>query len=245
MNGVDYRQRLYDSYVTGMAAFVRELSPDGVRRGFPIVAKTIGPFLPADKGADILDLGCGYGALVAYMQSAGYRKARGIDRSPEMVGVAHKLGIEGIEQGELSSFLQGSRSRWALITATDVIEHLRKDEVLPVLDMVFAALAPGGKFLMQVPNGMSKYGRWERYNDFTHEFGFDARSARQCLMAAGFSCVRVCPVGPVVHGAASALRWLAWKLWEPWLKLSLAVEAGWEGGHVFTPNLIAVGYKPE
>lgn len=241
----DYRERLYASYVTTRAAFVRDLSPDGVRRDFPIFAKTIGTFLPADKNAEILDVGCGYGALVCYMRSAGYGNARGIDRSVEMVASAQKLGIEGIEQSELASFLKASPSRWAFITATDVIEHFRKDEVLPVVDIIFAALAPGGAFLMQVPNGMSRYGVWERYCDFTHECCFDSGSARQCLMAAGFAQVQVLPVGPVVHGLASALRWVAWKVWEPWLKLSLAVEAGWEGGHVFTPNLIAVGYKPE
>jgi 2-polyprenyl-3-methyl-5-hydroxy-6-metoxy-1,4-benzoquinol methylase len=244
VNGFDYRQRLYGTYVTGLASFVRDLSLDGIRRDFPIFAKTIGPFLPADKSAEILDIGCGYGALVFYLRSSGYRNARGVDRSPEMVSVARKLGIDGIEQAELSNFLQASPSRWALVTAIDVIEHFRKEEVLPLLDMAFAALAPGGAFVMQTPNGMSKYGRWERYGDFTHEICFEAHSARQCLIAAGFHRVLVVPVGPVVHGIASAIRKALWKLWEPWLKLSFAVEAGWEGGQVFTPNLISVGYKP-
>ena len=245
MSDFDYRQRLYDSYVSGLLSFVRDLSLDGIRRDFPIFEKTIGPFLPTDKQAGILDLGCGYGALVFYLRSIGYHDAVGIDRSSQVVSVARKLGIQGIEQAELSSYLHTSPSRWALITATDVIEHFRKEEVLPLLDTVFAALVPGGAFVVQTPNGMSKYGRWERYGDFTHEVCFDANSIRQCLVEAGFARVRVLPMGPVVHGVASAIRKVLWKVWEPWLKLSFAIEAGWESGQVFTPNLIAVGCKAE
>ena len=104
-------------------------------------------------------------------------------------------------------------------------------------------LAENGRMIISTPNAMSKYGQWCRYADFTHQQIFDANSIRQCLIAAGFRHSKVLPFGPVVRGPASAARWLLWQVWEPLLKLSLAVESGWERGQVFTPNLIAIADK--
>jgi len=239
----DYRERLYRAYVDQHMAEIRDISRRGLERDFPILEKTVGPFLPADKQAPILDLGCGYGGLVFFLSAKGYRNVCGIDRSQQMVAAAARLGVEGVRQGDFLSHLSVSAETYAMLTALDVVEHFRKDEIFPLLDGIYGALRPGGTFLMQTNNGMSKYGRWYRSSDFTHEVMFDAGSVRQCLRAAGFSEIRVVAVPPVVHGIPSAIRAVFWRLWEPWLKLSFAVEAGWQNGQVFTPIMIAVARK--
>jgi predicted TPR repeat methyltransferase len=239
-NSTDYRERLYAGYATTRSHDIKWAS---VRRDFAVYDLVAGPFLPADLEAKMLDLGCGFGSFVAYLRQRGYRRAHGIDISLEMVEAASRLGIEGVQRADLRCFLARSGSEYALISALDVIEHFHKDEILGLLDKVYCALADGGRMLICTPNAMSKYGRWCRYADFTHEHIFDANSIRQCLTAAGFRNVAVMPLGPVIRGPASALRWALWQLWEPFLKLSVAVESGWERGQVFTPNLVAVAQK--
>lgn len=242
-NRIDYRDRLYAAYVSAQVARLRDIDPRAVRRDFTLYAKVAGRFLPVDREAKILDLGCGFGGFIAYLRERGYGRAHGIDISPEMVEAAHRLGIEGVGRADIASFLASARSEYALITAFDVIEHFHKQEVIDVLYLAREALAADGRMMIWTPNAMSKYGRRCRYADFTHEHIFDANSIRQVLTATGFRRMEVLPLSPVVRGAASAVRWALWQIWEPALKLSFAVESGWESGQVFTPNLVAVAYK--
>ena len=78
----------------------------------------------------------------------------------------------------------------AAVTATDLLEHLTKPEVLATFDAAAAALRPGGRFIARVPNAVSPFGGHIRYGDFTHETWFTARSVRQLAAAAGFGPVR-------------------------------------------------------
>ena len=242
-NPIDYRERLYAAYVSAHMARMRDIDPKAVRRDFPLYDKLASRFLPLDRQARMLDLGCGFGGFIAYLHQRGYLRALGIDVSPEMVAAARRLGIEGVQRADIGSFLAGARGEYAFISALDVIEHFHKQEAVDVLHLARNALAADGTMMILTPNAMSKYGRRCRYADFTHEHIFDANSIRQVLAATGFRQVEVMPVPPVVRGAASAMRWLLWQMWEPWLKLSFAVESGWESGQVFTPNLFAVARR--
>jgi hypothetical protein len=160
-----------------------------------------------------------------------------------MAEVARSLGISGVEIADFNDVLGNNSCRYQLITAFDVIEHQKKQDILPVLDAIYRALARGGAVLIQTPNAMSHYGLACRYGDFTHEVIFDGFSIRQLLGTAGFRDVRVLPVPPCARGLLSTLRRILWAIRQPWLKLLFALEAGWSSGQVFTPNLLAAGYK--
>lgn len=239
----DYRKRFYGRYVDSHMQRVRDITRAGIRNDFPVLRKTVGPFLPRNRNADILDLGCGYGTLVAFLHQLGYVNAKGIDGSPEMVSAAARLGIGPVKEDDIFDHLETAAGAYDMIIALDVVEHFRKDELLRLLEMIHQALRPNGAFLLQTPNGLSHYGRWYGVFDFTHETILDAESTRQCLNVAGFKKVIVRPVPPVVHGIPSAIRASVWCFWQAFLRLSLAVEAGWVPGQVFTPNLIAVAKK--
>ena len=99
----------------------------------------------------------------------------------------------------------------AAVTATDVLEHLTKDEVLETLDRVAAALKPGGVFVARVPNAVSPFSGHIRHGDFTHETWYTDRSVRQLTAACGFELVAVLGCPPVAHGVASTARVAIWK----------------------------------
>ena len=131
-----------------------------------------------------MDIGCGRGEMVRLLQVDGF-DAEGIDISPEQAALARAAGVARVRQGDLRAILAGHEAHYAAITATDLLEHLTKPEVLQTFDDVAAALAPGGVFVGRVPNAVSPLGGHIRNGDFTHQTSFTARSIRQLAAAAG------------------------------------------------------------
>ena len=64
--------------------------------------------------------------------------------------------------------MRGSVHDFDFISAIDVLEHIPKNEIPEFLDLVRAALRPGGRFLCQVPNLAASYNPIF-YMDFSHE----------------------------------------------------------------------------
>ena len=124
--------------------------------------------------------------------------AAGIDVSPEQVELA---GMPQVRLGNYRDVLAEAPGALAAVTATDVLEHLAKDEVLEALDAVVAALRSGGVLVARVPNAVSPLGGHIRYGDFTHETWYTARSVRQLAAAAGFTSVEVRACPPACTGS--------------------------------------------
>ena len=234
------RRRLYDSYFATYYgadhAPPDELSPS-VRAYFD---QHLGPHLPADRGAAILDVGCGFGGLLMHLRDRGYTDVRGVDVSPEQVAMAHRLGLSGVTLGGAAEYLADRREELDLVCAIDVLEHLERQELLQVLDAIHAALRPSGRLVLQVPNADGPFAGRMRYFDLTHERAFTGKSIAQALRAAGFSRVGIHPVRPAVHGVPSAIRWALWQVIRLGLTGYLAVETGVLRGHVLSQNLVAV-----
>jgi SAM-dependent methyltransferase len=224
------RDRLYESYASqhsgrgpGDAAAV-------------IYRRDIRPLLPPPSAGPVIDIGCGSGQLVRCLLADGY-DAFGIDISPEQVALAQADGLRQVRQGDHRQLLREYADQVAAVTATDLLEHLTKPEVLATFDTVAAALAPGGRFVARVPNAVSPFGGYTRYGDFTHETWYTAPSVRQLAAAAGFSAVEVIGCPPAAHGLISAARATLWKPVSGLFKLALAVETGTVRGHIVTQNL--------
>lgn len=240
---MDYRKKLYSNYIsTHTSHLYGEVSLNRIRKQFPIWRKYFAKFLPQDKEAKILDLGCGQGGFVYWLQTLGYKNTWGIDISDQQIEVAKSLGIENIKQADLKKFLPGKRETYNLIFARDVLEHFRKEEILGILNLVYNSLSGGGKFVMQSPNAEGLFWGRYRYADFTHEVAFTRTSLSQILRAAGFKEIEFYPTGPVPHGLKSLIRYLLWKIIEAKIKLYLLIETG-NGKGIFTQNLIAVAEK--
>lgn len=232
------RDRLYARYLSTH----RRVSP---RKGPQAwIQRYVIRRLPPSLDAKILDVGCGAGELVALARAMGYRDVRGIDVSSEQVARARERGIGEIELGDLRTHLQSNEDTYDVITALDVLEHFEPAEVLTVLDLVAAALRPGGMLLARVPNGCSPFMGRYRYGDFTHGTAFTDRSLSQLLRTAGLSEMRFVPVNPVPHGAVSSIRFAIWQVIAALLKFSLAVETGIVRGHLVTQNIVVMARHP-
>lgn len=239
----DYRELLYSRYVSShTGGLYGEVTLERVKAQFSIWRIYFGRFLPKDKSAFILDLGCGDGSFVYWLREEGYVNVFGIDASKEQVARVGKLGIQGVTQGDARVFLQGALEKYDCIFARDFIEHFTKDEIMEIFALVLRALKPGGVFVMQVPNAENPL--WGRlcYGDFTHETVFTQQSARQALLASGFSGVCVYPQRPVVHGLLSFVRYVIWRVVELVLHAYLVIETG-SSRAIFTQNIIVKGER--
>jgi 2-polyprenyl-3-methyl-5-hydroxy-6-metoxy-1,4-benzoquinol methylase len=230
------RERLYRAYASQHAGPGDGASATLVYRRF------IRPLLPFPPAGPIIDIGCGQGDLVQLLLNEGY-DAEGIDVSPEQVALAQAKGLQQVRQGDYRQILSKRRCQLAAVTATDLLEHLTKDEVLDTFDRVFDALAPCGVFIARVPNAVSPLAGHIRYGDFTHESSYTARSVKQLAAAAGFLSVAVYPCAPVVHGLMSAARAAVWKPVSATVKIALAAETGSFRGHIVTQNLTFAARK--
>jgi 2-polyprenyl-3-methyl-5-hydroxy-6-metoxy-1,4-benzoquinol methylase len=241
----DYRQRIYQHYLeAGATAPEAEKLAEFQRRG-PYLEKLIRDQFPTDKETAILDLGCGAGALEYFARQQGFSNITGIDRSPQQVAAARNLGLTGVREGDLLATLESLKSgSQGLVIAFDVLEHFHKDDALEFLDQVNRVLAPGGLVIIHTPNGASPFGGRAGYGDLTHETIFTRHSLGQLLTACGFSRIECFEDQPVIHGVASALRWLLWQVLRGGWRFYLAVETGsLDRDEIFSQNLLCVAVK--
>lgn len=245
MGTTGYRDRLYGNYysthVSGgdpmhEAAMFKWKS----RR----ILSEVGPFLPPDKQCQILDLGCGNGALITGLQSEGYVNTKGIDLSEEQLAMARNNGAVQVECADGLEYLSAHRSTFDAICAIDLLEHQTKDEAVRLLDLIRAALKPGGVCVVRVPNIDAPYGTLFAYGDFTHELLLNKDSASQLFRACGFEAT----VYPSSVRTESFLKELIrrplWWLAVMHMKLTLFASSRTWRDVIFTPNLIVVARIP-
>lgn len=200
-------------------------------------------WLPADTRAPILDVGCGWGKLVWWWQHQGYAAAEGVDLNTEVIEIGQRLGVERLHHADARAWLSARPNHYALIVMRDVLEHFTREDVMSLLALVHAALAPGGRVIIQTPNGESPFFGRIRYGDFTHELAFAPSSVQQVLRATGFVDVEIRACPPTPRGPRSWPRMLSWFVVERLYRFLLWAESGRRQG-IVTQNLIASARRP-
>lgn len=238
---MDFREELYGSYDAHPSHEVVAAHRDMAR----IYGHYLGGWLPADRGVPVLDLGCGEGRFLSFLQAMGFEKITGVDRSPLQVDRSRRRcpGAE-LLLGDASNVLRERPSTFGVILAIDVFEHLNRNELMELLELSLASLKPGGILISQVPNGASPFCSQIRYGDLTHELAFTPESLGHVLRVAGFEAIEFRECGPVAKDARGALRVFAWRLIRQLIKVWNLVETGSAGARVYTRVLLAKGMKP-
>lgn len=201
-----------------------------------VLARNLDRFLPENRDAAMLDLGCGDGTLLHLLRARGYRTLAAFDLSPENVSLCHAAGLGFVARHDataLDDFSPGARYR--LVFLIDLIEHLPKEDAVPLLRAARARLEPGGAVIVRTPNMGSLLGPLERYGDLTHEWGLTERSAVDLMRAAGFATEDV-EIAPA-WGAATGLGRLR-ELYLRALHRIVFSSAGRARPRICTPNLL-------
>lgn len=200
MMAEDYRHRLFASY---NATHVSHLDADDVAKRDWFVAYVRNNFLSHLKHLDpgsarILEIACNKGYLLAGLRSLGFKILHGVDLSPVDVEEAQTLLPDAsIACIDASTYLDSNQGGFDVIILKALLEHVPKDQVIPLLEKVRTGLAPGGLVVIEVPNMDWLLAHHERYMDFTHEVGF-TREALAQVMRNVFTHVAVFRAAPVV-----------------------------------------------
>lgn len=240
---MEYRKLLFDRFVTTHYGKVNPAELSDALHNYEIDYRDI---LPKDREARILDIGCGMGHFLFYLNHIGYKNSAGIDVGPQQIEFCKNHNMNAHLVTDTIDYLTGQMNKLDCIVMNDVIEHLRKDEVIPVIIGVLNALRPGGFLIIRTLNMASVYGPYCRYIDFTHETGFTERSIEQVLDASGFHNIRV--RGNRRRFGFKPKRFVRWTLFNVW-RLALTgihtIEVGVDRPRIFDKFLIATAQKAE
>jgi SAM-dependent methyltransferase len=189
-------------------------------------------------------MGCGAGNFLFMLGRLGYTDLTGVDLSPEQAALAREWCPNAkIIEGDVHTVLKENPGHYALISGLDIIEHFRKEEVLPFLELVYHSLRPGGRLILQTPNAASPWVGSVSYSDFTHEWFYSPRGLERILSIAGFTGYQACESGPHSHGAKSIVRSILWRILRTGLWLYDLVETGGDNGGVYTRVFVATALK--
>jgi 2-polyprenyl-3-methyl-5-hydroxy-6-metoxy-1,4-benzoquinol methylase len=236
----DIREPLYEKYYS---AFKRGESRE--RFGFLHLKLWYNEkYLPLLKGykrdAPLLDIGCGQGFMLGYLQSAGFNHLTGIDISAEQVAIAKEKGFNAI-QADAFEFLKENKNSYEIIIAIDMIEHFKKEELYELIKLIHDALTPGGLFILQTPNGEGLLPGYVIYGDLTHFTILSPLSLKHILTVTGFEKILVKELGPAVF--VHFPLFVGWQIVRFFAMLIKFLEIGRIQRH-WTESIIASCKKP-
>lgn len=239
-----YRDLIYKSYRTSNYAKVNPDDELSVAKRRESYEADFFKILSEDRSVKILDVGCGSGFLLDYLKFKGYTNIYGVDASEEQVKYCQEKGLQVIHS-MVGDYLEGMSDHFDVIFMTDVIEHLYKDELVTIINMIMGALKPGGEFICRTGNASSIYGGTIRYIDYTHEQSFTETSLNQLLSALGFVDMKISDNKiPFGFKPKRMTRWLGVKLLRLIQKTVFTLEAGVDRPTLYGKLLIVAAKKP-
>lgn len=187
------RKSLFEDYFSSIFSHSNVFSEKEYRNSLAQFERNYEKFLPPLKKAKILDVGCGAGHFLYYLEKKGFTDFLGIDISPQQVSFCRQNITSRVKEADAFEFLKGKENAFDAVVANDLLEHIPKEETITFLKLVHTALRDKGIFLVRTPNMGNPFSLYPRYKDFTHEAGFTDRSLYQVFWTAGFRDIRIMP----------------------------------------------------
>ena len=154
------------------------------------MAETVKDLMKKNKLKKVLDVGCGSGLLVKYLQNEGF-KTQGCDISPEAIKMAQIVNPKSIIKKASATNLPYKNNSFDLVVSISVIEHLHQNEVEIFLKEARRVLIRNGRLFLVTPNFSSPLRiiqgkNWFGYSDPTHINYFTKHSLTETLKRNGF-----------------------------------------------------------
>jgi len=230
----DFREQIYSRYVS---AFNGPRNDAADMRWYRWSQHKLVPLLhglPIE--APILDLGCGAGQMLQLLKDTGFTNASGIDVSAEQVHLATERGLNAAVS-DVFHHLRGAQSSFAAIIALDFVEHFDKSEQIPLFEAMHAALRPGGRLILETPNGQGLFASQVIYGDLSHLTIFSEGSLSQLLKLTGFENIEFYETGPTPKNLRGRVRLFLWRIVKLAANSARLIETG-ETQRLWTKNLI-------
>jgi 2-polyprenyl-3-methyl-5-hydroxy-6-metoxy-1,4-benzoquinol methylase len=232
---------IYEKYMSAHLYHIQGEDPSSTVEYYRL---SLGEVLPVNQKARIFDIGFGMGKFLYFLKTLGYENISGLEICREEYEYVRNNICEEVALTEDTlAWLNESKDNWDCISMLDVIEHLPKPKVIPILSAIRERLISGGYLIIKTDNMSGFTGLFQRYMDFTHESGFVEHSLREVLRMAGF--IQITIFGekyerPKFYHPKAVLLFLLRKVWFRVLPLIYSLERGGNNPRIFAKNLIAV-----
>ncbi|HUP22936.1 MAG TPA: class I SAM-dependent methyltransferase [Thermoanaerobaculia bacterium] len=236
-----YRERVYRSYVSAFKGEPTEQDLEAHARFFDHL---LAPLVEKGLPERVVEVGCGPGTFLFWARRKGIPHVEGFDLAVEQVEVARRFGLPA-RLGSYREILGSLSTEPDLVVALDLIEHLDRDEVFELLDLVHTVLAPNGRLFLTTPNGAALRPGPTVFGDLTHETVFTPRSIAVALRLAGFSAIQIREVAPPRDRFRSRVRGFLWQLLRLAPLFVDLVESGSSQGGVYSRVMAVEAMKVE
>jgi len=118
------------------------------------------------KRSKVLEVGFGNGELLGYLRKRSHDVV-GVEINDNLVERANKAGYKSFA-GLVWEIEELQFTKFDLIVAFDVAEHLSYQELNKLFSWVSNHLNNGGKLMLRFPEGASPFGLANQNGDFTH-----------------------------------------------------------------------------
>lgn len=158
------------------------------------LAEAIKIFMDENSLKRVLDVGCGTGRLVKFLNEEGF-EAMGCDNQETAVKYAKKLIKNAVVKASATK-LPFKKGSFDLVCCVSVLEHLIKKDTKKFLTEAKRVLAPNGFVLLVTPNFATPLRyiqgeRWFGYSDPTHVNFFTPGKLSGLLRSYGFINVKL------------------------------------------------------
>ncbi len=146
----------------------------------------------------VLELGCGNGLFLQYLEHKGAKDFLGVDRDAELRKCMPVTVADRFQIGDFWNFLSENKGRrhFNRVVLFDVLEHFPAEKGSELLRRISEILEPDGAIVARVPNLSSPWGPACQFNDLTHKTAFTPGSIAQLAEVTGF---RLAACLPQVH----------------------------------------------
>ena len=234
-----FRQALYNRY---LSTFKDDENWERKRAIFyDWCQKNLQPFLRGlSKKSRIIELGCGQGQVLDFLNKQGFSKVEGVDTSEEQVASATRYGFE-IHHSDVFEFFCSSDKVYDLVLAIDFVEHFTRQELIQLFFQIKKALSKEGYLILRTPNGQGIFAGQVIYGDITHMTILTPQSLSQILKFVGFEIVSMKESISHARGLKK-MRYIFWDLSKIGLNIMRRVSSG-KSQNIWTENFICIAKK--
>ena len=242
-------RKIYENYLTVHYTGCESThfdNPDEVQRLLQrnklVLDHNLGSFFESKvkKTDEILDLGCGYGSFLNFLEFHGYTKATGVDLSREEIKFCRqRFSKYQYSVADITRFVEKTQKKYKIIYLSHVLEHIPRMQTIKLLTGIKKIMADDAYLIVISPNSSAYFNSMAtRYGDMTHETGFTNNSLHQLFNVLKFSEVQVLNYYGAGNSLINVPRILALNIFEMFIQL-----LGYDKQNVYTPSLLLIAKK--
>ncbi|MDP6428572.1 MAG: methyltransferase domain-containing protein [Rhodospirillales bacterium] len=152
----------------------------------------------ASPSMSVLEIGCGSGLFLRYLEARGYREIVGVDMDKQLTEALGDLQHSEIHLDDIGKILSDELAgrRFDRIVLLDLAEHLQLDVLVDLLKALGNHINEGGAMLLRVPNIESPWGLKMHFGTFDHVTPLTPGRMFELGVMSGWDCTGVHPQPP-------------------------------------------------